>query len=121
VISTILQGTTLEFLAGRLGLLRPAPHDLDMPLELSAPSKLDMVEFVVAPEHAIVGVAVRGLGLPRDAIIPVVSRGDESVLPRGQTVIEAGDRLHVLVPQERHHDIEDVFFRWRHPVPPGPS
>jgi potassium/hydrogen antiporter len=121
VISTILQGTTLEFFARKLGLLGPAPHDLDMPLELSGPSLLDMVEFVVAPEHAIVGAAVRDLGLPPDAIIAIISRGDESILPRGQTVIKAGDRLHVLVPQGTQHEIEEVFFRWRHPVLPGSS
>jgi cell volume regulation protein A len=121
LISTILQGTTLEWLAGRLGLLGPAPHGLETPIELSAPSKLEMVEFVVAPEHAIVGAAVRDLGLPRHAIIPIVSRGDDSILPRGHTVIETGDRLHLLVPQGSHQDMDDVFLRWRHPVPPGPS
>jgi cell volume regulation protein A len=100
VISTILQGTTLEFLAGRLGLLRA---------------------FSVQPRTAIAGVTVGELALAHDAIIPIVSRGDESILPRGHTVIEAGDRLHVLVPQGTHQDIEDVFIRWRHLVPPGPS
>jgi hypothetical protein len=28
-------------------------------------------------------------------------------------VIEAGDRLFVLVPHERRADLEDVFARWR--------
>jgi potassium/hydrogen antiporter len=116
-----LQASWRELLAGKLGLLGTAPHHLDMPLELSGPSLLDMVEFIVSPEHAIVGTAVRDLGRPSDAVIAIISRGDESILPRGQTVIEVGDRLHVLIPQGTHHDLEDVFFRWGHQVRPGSS
>ena len=49
---------------------------------------------------AIVGRRVRELGLPREALVNVIVRGDEAIPPRGSTRIEAGDRLHVLVRQE---------------------
>ena len=38
-------------------------------------SELDLIDFVVAPDHAIAGSAVRELGLPRSAIVAVVERG----------------------------------------------
>ena len=56
---------------------------------------------------------MRELGLPRDALIAVVTRGDDTIPPRGSTVVEAGDRLFVLVPHARRADLEDVFARWR--------
>ena len=59
-----------------------------------------MVEFPVGDDDAIVGRRVRELGLPRDAVINVIVRGDEAIPPRGSTRVEAGDALHVLVRQE---------------------
>ncbi|HUQ21968.1 MAG TPA: potassium/proton antiporter [Gaiellaceae bacterium] len=113
VVSTIVQGTTLEWLAGRLGLLSQAPPVHDVPLEIGHEAKLDLVDFAIAGDHAIAGSAVRELGLPRDALIALVTRGDDTIPPRGSTVVEAGDRLFVLVPHARRADLEDVFSRWR--------
>jgi cell volume regulation protein A len=59
---------------------------------------------------------VRELGLPRDALVAVVARGDDAIPPRGSTTIEPGDRLFVLVPRTRRGDLEDVFERWRRRV-----
>ena len=116
VVSAILQGTTLEWVAGRLGLLSPAPPVQEPPIEVSALTKLDLIDFVIAPDHAIAGAAVREVGLPRIAIVAVVGRGDDWIPPRGSTVLEPGDRLFVLAPRSARRDIEDVFSRWRRRV-----
>jgi len=114
LVSTILQGTTLEWLAGRLHLLAPAPALAQAPLEIgSAWNQLDLVDFAVADDHAISGSFVRELGLPRDALIAVIARGEDAIPPRGSTVIANGDRLFVLVPHTKRPDLEDVFSRWR--------
>jgi cell volume regulation protein A len=116
VLSTIVQGTTLEWVAGRLGLLAPAPPVHEAPLELGPLSKLDLVDFAVAGDHAVNGSAVRELGLPRAALIAVINRGEETIPPRGSTVVQTGDRLFVLVPRTMRADLEDVFARWRRRV-----
>lgn len=116
VVSTIVQGTTLEWAAGRLGLISPAPPLHEAPLEVSPLGTLELVDFAVAGDHAVNGSAVRELGLPRDALIAVINRGDETIPPRGSTVVRAGDRLFVLVPRKLRADLEDVFSRWRRRV-----
>jgi len=116
LVSAILQGTTLEWVAGRLGLLVPVAPRHEPPIELGESSTLDLLDFVVAEDHAIAGAAVREVGLPRTAIIAVVVRDDVSIPPRGSTVIEPGDRLYVLAPHGIRPAIEDVFSRWRRPV-----
>jgi potassium/hydrogen antiporter len=83
------------------------------PLEVSALGSLELVDFDVAPDHAIAGAAVRELGLPRSALVAVVTRGDETIPPRGSTVVEPGDRLLVLAPRSMRPELEDVFARWR--------
>jgi potassium/hydrogen antiporter len=113
VVSTIVQGRTLEWLAGRLGLLSHAPHPPEAPLEVGSLSKLELVDFAVAPDHAINGAAVRELGLPRSALVAVINRGDDTIPPRGSTIVRAGDRLFVLIPRTMRADLEDVFSRWR--------
>ncbi len=116
LVSTIVQGRTLEWVAGKLGLLSSAPPVQHPPLEVGPLSKLDLIDFIVAPDHAIAGAAVREVGLPRSAIIAVVTRGDDTIPPRGSTVIEPGDRLFVLAPHSMRRDVEDTFSRWRRRV-----
>jgi cell volume regulation protein A len=113
LVSAVLQGTSLEWVARRLGLLvQTLPAE--PPLEVSrAWNSLNLVEFHVANDHAIAGSAVRELGLPREALVAVVVRGDDAIPPRGSTQIRAGDRLFVLVPGGKGPEVEDVFERWR--------
>jgi cell volume regulation protein A len=116
VVSTLVQGTTLEWVAEKLQVISLAPRQVAPPLEVGAHSPLDLIDFDVAPDHAIAGSAVRELGLPRTALVAAVARGDETIPPRGSTVIEPGDRLFVLAPSSLRPEIEDVFSRWRRRV-----
>ena len=115
VISTLLQGGTVEWLARKLGVTTSEPA-LPRPLiETGTVRRLgaEIVEYPVAPDDAIVGQLVRELGLPRDALLSVIVRGEEALLPRGSTRIEADDRLHVMVREEVAGDMPDLLERWR--------
>ena len=117
VVSALLQGTTLERVATRLGVARPGTAAaVPPPLAVDGLGSLDLVDFAVAGDHAIAGSAVRELGLPRTALVAVISRGRDTIPPRGSTRIAAGDRLFVLVPHTKRADLEDVFSRWRRRV-----
>jgi cell volume regulation protein A len=116
VISALVQGTTLERVAEKLQVVSLAPRAVVPPLEVGHLSSLELFDFDVAPDHAIAGSAVRELGLPRTALVAVVARGDETIPPRGSTVIQPGDRLFVLAPRTMRPEIEDVFSRWRRRV-----
>ena len=100
----------------RLGLVSPGPAIVAPPIEVDPLSSLELVDFAVAHDHAIAGAAVRELGLPRSALVAVVARGDETIPPRGSTIVEPGDRLFVLVPRSKRAELEDVFARWRRRV-----
>jgi cell volume regulation protein A len=116
LVSTIVQGTTFQPFARRLGV---TTSEAAMPSPLIEPGTIrrlgaEVVQFVVAPEHAAVGVRVRELGLPRDALLNLIIRGDQALPPRGSTLIEAGDQLHILVRQEAALDFGPLLERWRH-------
>jgi len=115
LVSTLLQGSTFERLAEALGVTTNEPA---MPRPLAESGTIrrlgaEVVEFGVHPHDAICGLRIRELGLPRDALVNVIVRGDQALPPRGSTRIEPGDRLHVLVRQEVAEEVEELILLWR--------
>ena len=115
LLSTVLQGATLEPLARRLGVTTSTPA-LPRPLADSGAAQglgAEVVEFPIVSGDAIVGFAVRDLGLPRDALVNVIVRGGRAIPPRGSTKLASGDVLHILVRQEAVRQIYPLLDRWR--------
>lgn len=123
LVSTVLQGTTFESFARRLGV---TTNEQAVPTPLTnvrAMQRLgaEVIEFQVGPGDAANGVRVRDLGLPRDALLNVIVRGEQAIPPRGSTRIVAADRLHVLVRQEVAIEFTELMVRWRYgPIGPAP-
>jgi len=116
LLSTLLQGMTVEPVARWLGVTSPEEADtLRGIVEVGAVRELggDVIEHVIRPGDAAAGARIRELGLPRDALVSLVARGDEALLPRGSTRLEAGDRLIVLVRREVSRDLSALVDRWR--------
>lgn len=59
-------------------------------------NKAEAMEMEVVPGSRAVGRRVRDLSLPSGAILGSVERGEEILIPRGDTRIEAGDHLVVF-------------------------
>ena len=123
LLSTVLQGTTFEPLARVLGVTTteaaiPTPFaDVGAVRRLGA----EIVEYPVGSGDAVAGHRVRELGLPRDALLNIIVRGSQAVLPRGSTQVEAGDRLHIIVRQEAALELRPLMERWKTgPVGPPP-
>ena len=115
LLSTLLQGTTIEPVARWLGVTTDEPTRSPSVLEVGAVRELgaDVVEHVIRPGDAAAGARLRELGLPRDALVSLIVRGDEALLPRGSTRLEEGDRLLVLVRREIAQDLPALLERWR--------
>ena len=115
ITSTLIQGVTFNGLARWLRLTTDEPAVSRPLLEVGTIRRLgaEVVEFPVREGDAAVGHMVRELDLPRDALVNVIVRADEALLPRGSTEIDAGDRLHILVRQPARDRVEGLFERWR--------
>jgi cell volume regulation protein A len=116
LVSTLIQGATIEPLARALGLTGTGPALPRQPLvEVGTIRRLgaEVLEYPVGGQDAIVGRVVNELGLPREALVNVIVRSDEALLPRGSTQIEAGDRLHILVREPVRELVEELYDRWR--------
>jgi cell volume regulation protein A len=124
LLSTVLQGSTFEPFAKRLGATSRTPATTSSALTETGTIRqlgADAIEVEAAPDDALVGHRIRDLGLPRAAIVNVIVRDGQAIPPRGSTRIEAGDRLHVLIRREEMGAMRRLLEQWREgPVGPPP-
>jgi len=103
VLSTAVQGATIRWLAGRLGLVQPGPPPARAVLELLSTRDLpgEVLTFYVEPASAVVGTRIGELPFPEDSAVMLVVRGKALVAPRGRTVLQPGDHVYVFAaPQD---------------------
>ena len=96
--SVLLQGTTITQAAKWLKVASPISKRRQYPLEFvsSRDSKSDLVELTIPDDSLIRGKQIVDLHLPKTALIILLNRNDDFIVPRGGTVLEAGDKLLVL-------------------------
>ncbi|MFY9487796.1 MAG: potassium/proton antiporter [Solirubrobacterales bacterium] len=115
IASAAFQGTTFEWFAKRLKLTTTEPA-VDAPLiQVGNIRRLgaEFFEYRIRPDDAIAGHVVAELQLPREALVSVIVRGNEALLPRGSTGLEVEDRLHILVRGYLGKQVEQLFDLWR--------
>ena len=68
-----------------------------------------LVEVTLADDADVVGRSIASIPLPREATIVAVLRGDHLVVPRGETVFEAGDEVLALVTPDSEDQIREIL------------
>lgn len=99
--SILLQGTTIPLFAKWLRLEAPV-RDKVHPLELERTPGIttELVDVEVQSGSSVIGRQIVGAGFPKGALIVLIGRGSEFIVPNGGTVIELGDRLLMLADDE---------------------
>jgi potassium/hydrogen antiporter len=98
LISVLLQGTTIPLAARLLGVAADEREVRSYTMEaaMSGHTGHDLHEVLVPEDSTIAGTPVVRLNLPAGALLVLLQRGDDVMVPEGSTVIEGGDRLLVL-------------------------
>ena len=99
--SILLQGTSIPLFARWLKLEAPA-HDEVHPLELERTAGIDshLVDVEVPQGSSVIGKQIVAAAFPKGALVVLIGRGNAFIVPNGGTVIELGDRLHLLAGEE---------------------
>jgi cell volume regulation protein A len=108
VVLTLLQGTTLPWVARRLGISRTAePREISVdaaPLdELGA----DLLQVRIPVGSQLRGVYLRELRLPRGATVSLVVRGGQGFTPTGDTRLRERDQLLVVATADARQAAEE--------------
>jgi potassium/hydrogen antiporter len=104
--SILFQGTTLHPLAKWLNLEVKLSAKKIRAISLSEDVKSELLELEIANNSNAAGKRIVELGFPKSALIVLISREKQYLTPRGNTVIEAGDKLMVMTDDTRA--IKDV-------------
>ncbi|WP_456475048.1 potassium channel family protein [Candidatus Pyrohabitans sp.] len=56
----------------------------------------DIIEITIPEDALVVGKEIRDIGMPEGSTIAAIHRNGELIIPRGSTVLKAGDRLTIL-------------------------
>jgi cell volume regulation protein A len=100
--SILLQGTSIALVARLLKLDAPASDKPAYPIELEPAAGITsaLVDIEVPAGSAIGGKQIVDARFPKAALIVLIARGKEFIVPKGGTIIQPFDRLLVLADKE---------------------
>jgi cell volume regulation protein A len=113
--SAVLQGWTLPAVANLFKVTVAPEQERPAPLKFAPPagSDTELLEFVIPNNSAAAGKALVELKLPEDALVVLVCRGDQLLVPSGGTVLEERDILQVMTSKPSLPRIREAFSRLR--------
>ena len=103
ILSLLVQGTTLTWIARRLKLDLPQTEtrtlehfDMDLPDEIQSSAR----EVEVTPKMLESGATLREMKIPPHTLIIMVRRGEDFFVPTGTSVLQVGDQLLAISDQD---------------------
>jgi len=69
----------------------------------------EFVELSISSHAKIVGQKINQLSLPKQTLIVAIFRDHETFIPRGETIIEANDKIIVLGQKSKFNKIKNIF------------
>src|SRR5689334_8037507 len=70
---------------------------------------VQLVEVTQAEDAPVVDQAIKDIDIPRDATIVAVVRSEHVVMPRGDTIFEAGDEVLAMVTGDSEEDVRRIL------------
>ncbi len=113
VVSALVQGTTIGWVARRLGLEVQGAPPARAVLEIVSTQRLagDVMSFYVEPASAVAGSRIADLTIPEGSSVMLVVRGRELLAARGSTVLRPGDHVYVFASAEDRGFVQLLFGR----------
>jgi trk system potassium uptake protein len=68
-----------------------------------------LVEVTLAEDAPVVDRALKDVNVPRDVTVVAVVRGEHVVMPRGDTVFEAGDEVLAMVTPDSEENVRTIL------------
>ena len=93
LFSIFLQGTFLPKVAEKVNMIDEDEDVLKTFTDYSDELPVQFIQFKISEEDNWAGKCVRDIVLPPETIFVLIRRGDENIVPTGNTVVEAGDNL----------------------------
>jgi potassium/hydrogen antiporter len=121
--SALVQGVSIPWVARLLEVDAPRARRRPGPIEMDRMEGVDMrlTDLIVPYEGGAAGKTIVELGLPPESLIVLACRGEKFLVPAGQTVLEGGDVLWVLVDDRTLPEVRDILTGKRPGKEEGPG
>jgi cell volume regulation protein A len=94
LISLLLQGMSISWMAKRLNLDLPQEKDgNEFGVELPEELETNLSDLVLTPEMLTNGNRLMDMDIPDNTLVIMIKRGTEYIVPNGQAQLQAGDVL----------------------------
>lgn len=111
VVSVAIQGSSVGWLASKLGLFDSHQNRPRYPIEFvpTSTSNNQLVEIFIPSNWPFEGKSLIELELPKSILIVLVGRGGETFIPSGQTQLKSNDSLLVLGPATQIDSLKSLL------------
>lgn len=72
-------------------------------------ARAEAIEVIIQPDAPVAGMALMNAGLPRECLVCAYVRNNDAHIPNGASVLEAGDRVIILVQKNSAKKILPYF------------
>jgi cell volume regulation protein A len=93
LMSIAIQGSLLPVISKKLKMIDAGENVMKTFSDYSTETELQFISSVVTPGHAWIGKQIKKITLPPDIRIVTILRGEERIIPKGDTLIEENDKL----------------------------
>lgn len=98
LFSVAIQGTLLPIVAKSLDMVDTEDDVSKTFNDYVDQKELHLMQFCVRPEHPWAGHPLRDCPLPYNALVVMIRRGDETIIPNGETIVKPNDLLVLSTP-----------------------
>jgi len=111
LVSSVVPGATVVWLAKRLGLAVPHAPSVAADIELVSLREFpgEFVWYHVDAASAVAGSSLRDLELPEGCLVNMIVRGRDLVVPKGSTGLQIADHVCVFVPPAEKPLVDLLF------------
>lgn len=97
ILSLVVQGTTISWLARLLHLDAPLKKSgNDFGVEVPEETNTDLRDIVLTENMLAQGDRLKDMNLPKGTLVMLVKRGEEFMIPNGSLQLKAGDKLLII-------------------------
>ena len=108
IVSLVVQGTTISFVARMLNLSPNHWRKQGMTLEWSSREEIDsdLSDMTITTEMLEEADTLKDMNLPKGTLVMIVKRGDEFLIPNGTLKLHVGDKL-LLISEKSKEEVNE--------------
>ena len=106
ILSVAIQGSFLPYIAQKTNMIDNF-YDIKKTFnDYEEECAIKFMRVTVPPKHEWIGKRIRDITFPQNALVLIIKRGNNRLMPKNHTKIKEGDRITLTVPSDLIYNIE---------------